>query len=54
MAVIMGAEGDGMRALTKKHCDFLARLETSKLFSTLNVSNAAAITLHEAFKGQQG
>jgi len=53
MAVIMGAEGDGMRTLTKKHCDFLARLETSKTFSTLNVSNAAAIALHEAFKGQQ-
>ena len=53
MGIIMGAEGDGMRALTKKHCDFLTRLETSPHFSTLNVSNAAAITLYEAFRGQQ-
>lgn len=54
MAIIMGAEGDGMRQLTKKHCDFLVHLETSPTFSTLNVSNAAAITLYEAFKGQRG
>lgn len=53
MAVVMGAEGDGMRPLTKDYCDILAYLPTSSSFSTLNVSNAAAITLFEAFKGQK-
>ncbi len=50
MGIVMGAEGDGMRKLTTKQCDFLVRLETSALFSTLNVSNAAAIALYEAFR----
>lgn len=53
MAIIMGAEGDGMRRLTKTHCDHLVRLESATHFSTLNVSNAAAITLYEGFKGQK-
>ncbi len=53
MAIIMGAEGDGMRDLTQKHCDLLAHLETSPEFTTLNVSNAAAIALYEGFKGQR-
>ncbi|MBX9977898.1 MAG: 23S rRNA (guanosine(2251)-2'-O)-methyltransferase RlmB [Alphaproteobacteria bacterium] len=53
MAIIMGAEGDGIRSLTQKHCDFLTRLETSPDFTTLNVSNAAAIALYEGFKGQR-
>lgn len=50
MAIIMGAEGDGMRKLTTKQCDFLVRLQTSDVFTTLNVSNAAAIALYEAFR----
>ena len=53
MAIIMGAEGDGMRPLTREHCDILAYLPTASSFSTLNVSNAAAITLFEAFKSQK-
>lgn len=50
MGIVMGAEGDGMRRLTTKQCDFLVKLETSQSFSTLNVSNAAAIALYEAFR----
>lgn len=53
IALVMGAEGDGMRRLTKEHCDFTIRFETSAAFSTLNVSNAAAIALHQAFVSQQ-
>lgn len=49
VGLIMGAEGSGMRDLTKKNCDFLIRLETSDQFSTLNVSNAAAIAMHQVF-----
>lgn len=47
VGLIMGAEGSGMRDLTKKNCDFLIRLETADQFSTLNVSNAAAVAMHQ-------
>lgn len=50
VGLIMGAEGAGIRDLTRKNCDFLIRLETSSTFSTLNVSNAAAIAMYEVFK----
>lgn len=49
VALIMGAEGSGIRDLTRKNCDFLIRLETGNAFSTLNVSNAAAIAMYQVF-----
>lgn len=52
IALILGAEGEGMRRLTKEQCDFTVHLETSPNFKTLNVSNAAAIALYEAFSRQ--
>lgn len=52
IALIVGAEGDGMRRLTKERCDFSVRLPTSDYFSTLNVSNATAIALYETFRQQ--
>jgi len=52
IALVMGAEGSGMRRLTKDLCDFTVCLPTSTTFSTLNVSNAAAIALYEAFRSQ--
>ncbi|AIL13230.1 hypothetical protein IM40_06540 [Candidatus Paracaedimonas acanthamoebae] len=48
--IILGAEGEGLRRLTQESCDFLARLPTSSHFSTLNVSNAAAISLYECIR----
>lgn len=54
IALIMGAEGSGMRDLTKKNCDFLIRLGTADQFSTLNVSNAAAIAMHQVFSRFKG
>jgi 23S rRNA (guanosine2251-2'-O)-methyltransferase len=52
IALVMGAEGEGMRRLTKDLCDFTVCLPAASDFTTLNVSNAAAIALYETFKAQ--
>lgn len=54
IALVLGAEGDGIRRLTAENCDFYARLDSADAFSTLNVSNAAAIALYETFQQQKG
>lgn len=45
MVIVLGAEGDGMRRLIKENCDIILRLPTGGPIGTLNVSNAAAVTL---------
>ena len=48
MAIVLGAEGEGMRHNIQAHCDALAKLPISSAIESLNVSNAAAIALYAA------
>jgi len=54
LAVVLGAEGPGLRALSKTNCDALARIEYAGDFGSLNVSNAAAVALYAASKHLRG
>jgi 23S rRNA (guanosine2251-2'-O)-methyltransferase len=48
--LIMGAEGKGMRRLTREHCDYLVKLPMAGSVSSLNVSVATGICLFEAVR----
>ncbi|WP_339338927.1 23S rRNA (guanosine(2251)-2'-O)-methyltransferase RlmB [uncultured Oceanicoccus sp.] len=54
MALVMGAEGKGMRRLTRENCDFLVKLPMAGSVSSLNVSVATGVCLFEVVRQRGG
>ncbi|HEV7821159.1 MAG TPA: 23S rRNA (guanosine(2251)-2'-O)-methyltransferase RlmB [Burkholderiales bacterium] len=50
LAWVLGAEGEGMRRLTREHCDELVRIPMSGSVESLNVSVASGVCLGESFR----
>ncbi|HXD04853.1 MAG TPA: 23S rRNA (guanosine(2251)-2'-O)-methyltransferase RlmB [Burkholderiaceae bacterium] len=54
LALVLGAEGSGMRQLTRRHCDELVSIPMSGAVQSLNVSVASGVCLYEAMRQRRG
>jgi 23S rRNA (guanosine2251-2'-O)-methyltransferase len=54
LGVVMGAEGTGMRRLTREHCDLLVSIPMAGIVESLNVSVATGVMLYEALRQRGG
>jgi 23S rRNA (guanosine2251-2'-O)-methyltransferase len=54
LVLVMGAEGKGIRQLTRKQCDYLAKLPMAGEVSSLNVSVATGVCLFEIVRQRRG
>jgi len=50
IGIVMGAEGEGMRRLTRENCDELVRIPMKGVVESLNVSVASGVCLYEALR----
>ena len=53
-AVVVGGEERGIRPITRKQCDSIARIPTASVFGSLNVSVAVGVLLYEAARQRAG
>jgi 23S rRNA (guanosine2251-2'-O)-methyltransferase len=54
LVLVMGAEGKGIRQLTRKQCDYLVKLPMAGEVSSLNVSVATGVCLFEVVRQRRG
>ena len=54
IAIAMGGEGDGLRRLSREHCDYLAKIPMTGIVESLNVSVATGVALFEAVRQRGG